>query len=123
MLAGSIADFTGMAGSDVVVGALTLATLPLAILSGAAGPGRGRSQGYEGPNYGLSPYAYGPPRPVVMINSANRRSNKTIMSTMTRAVIASSMALRARSRVTTTNLGERLAMEDNTGAAGHYERN
>ena len=50
----------GLVGG-VVVGALTLATLPLAILSGAAGPGRGRAQGYDSPNYGPSPYAYGPP--------------------------------------------------------------
>jgi hypothetical protein len=52
----------GLVGG-VVVGALTLATLPLAILSSAVGPGRGAAQGYDRPNYGPSPYAYGPPPP------------------------------------------------------------
>jgi len=50
----------GLVGG-VVIGALTLATLPFAILGAATAPPP--PPPYYGPSYGPRPYAYGPPPP------------------------------------------------------------
>jgi hypothetical protein len=50
----------GLVGG-VVIGALTLATLPFAILGAATSPPP--PPPYYGPGYGPAPYGYGPPPP------------------------------------------------------------
>lgn len=55
----------GLVGG-VVVGALTLATLPFALLGAATSPApppQPPRLGYYGPGYGPAPYGYGPPPP------------------------------------------------------------